>query len=126
MALAAPAMDPASATCLMDKSGYGETIRLDAPYAENSSELTAATPIRGDAWTPFSFHLVVAKLPDGAHHALVQCQWPFIPDRRGQNVHRVLELPLWSSLGTLAIVSTGVPSDLFVAVVLSTNRLEGI
>ena len=50
MALTAPAMLPASATCLTLKSGYGETSRLLAPYAMNSKELTAAIPSNGESW----------------------------------------------------------------------------
>jgi len=49
-ALTAPAIDPARATCAIDRSGYGETIRRDAPYAVKRREFTAATPIKGDIW----------------------------------------------------------------------------
>jgi hypothetical protein len=48
-AFTAPAIDPAKATCGTVKSGYGDTKRLEAPYAVNRRELTAAIPINGDA-----------------------------------------------------------------------------
>ncbi len=46
-AFAAPAIEPAKAICCNERSGKGETTRLDAAYAANSKELTPAIPSSG-------------------------------------------------------------------------------
>jgi hypothetical protein len=45
--LAAPAIAPAAAICFRDRSGKGETIPFEIPYAVKRREFTPAIPMSG-------------------------------------------------------------------------------
>jgi len=98
----------------MLKSGYGDTIRREAPYAVNSNELTAAIPRSGDICTgqcPVAseafngrrapFLESVTTLQVLAQVTFIQRQGTFILHSLGQNVKRVFILASWRCLRSL-------------------------